>query len=222
MKYYAYLDKHGQWVGPSSRIPKLFRGLMGFDQLTDEQRAAKRFYPCTLINADYNPSTHTRSGLTWTFDEATQTVTATYTLTPLPLSTLIQRKLTQVDQHRDYLLAQGVPYQFPDGPGTIQTRDATDHRNILANANAAQLYLISGHPDAPMQFRDQENTVHNLTAQQLVEMCAYVMAYGQEIYSTSWQIKDEIKLLTDPLEIVNHPAWAVDEQPAVPTEPEGM
>ena len=216
---YAYLDKHGKWVGPLNML-KYFRGLANFDQLTDEQRAEKRWYPCTLVNESYDSRLQRRSGPVFTFDEETQTVTATYTLTDIPLETLIQRKRDEVDQRRDQELSRGVEYMFPDGDTAIvQTRDAKDERNILINHNKAFALVMSGQPDAPMQFRTQDDVLRNLTAQQMLEMTSYVGEQGQDIYSTSWQIKDEIKLLTTPLEIVHHPAWTVEEQPAEPDEP---
>jgi hypothetical protein len=102
----------------------------------------------------------------------------------------------QVDSIRDQKIADGVPYLFPgDTPGTVQTRDLTDHRNIQANASAAQMYLIDSQPTAEMQFRDQEDVVHTLTATEMVTMCAYVMGYGQAIYSASWVHKDAIDAL---------------------------
>ena len=48
MPKYAYLDKHGEWVGPLN-MRSYFRGLRNFDQLTDEQRAEKRWYPCEIV-----------------------------------------------------------------------------------------------------------------------------------------------------------------------------
>lgn len=107
-----------------------------------------------------------------------------------------QRKRVNVDTVRDEKLAAGVPYIFPgDVPGTVQTRDLTDHRNIQANGSAAQMYLLAGHPEAEMQFRDTEDVVHTLTAQQMAEMCSYVMGYGQAIYSASWAHKTAIDAL---------------------------
>ena len=107
-----------------------------------------------------------------------------------------RNKHADVDAVRDDKIAAGVPYIFPgDVPGTVQTRDLTDHRNIQANASAAQMYIINSQPDAPMQFRDMEDVVHTLTATEMAQMCAYVMGYGQAIYSASWAHKTAIDAL---------------------------
>ena len=107
-----------------------------------------------------------------------------------------QRKHFNINTLRDAKIAAGVTYAFPDGiTGTVQTRDLTDHRNIQANGSAAQMYIIAGQPQAEMQFRDMEDVMHMLTAQQMVEMCFYIMGHGQAIYSAGWAHKDAIDRL---------------------------
>lgn len=211
MSKYAYLDKHGEWVGPLN-MRTYFRGLRNFDQLTDEQRAEKRWYPCEVINDSYDSRIYRRTGPQWSFDEETKVVTATYTLSPYSASYLIDQKIKQVKQHRDWELSRGVEYQFPDGDiAIVQTRDSKDERNILVNGTKALTLVMSGQPDAPMQFRTQDDVLRDLTAQQMLEMTSYVGEKGQEIYSISWGIIDAVKALTDPLEIVSHPVWEVED-----------
>ena len=109
---------------------------------------------------------------------------------------LKELKINSVNSIRDGRIAAGVLYTFPgDVPGTVQTRDLTDHRNIQANASAAQMYLLNSQPAAEMQFRDMEDVVHTLTATEMVQMCSHVMGYGQAIYSASWAHKDAISEL---------------------------
>ena len=113
------------------------------------------------------------------------------------IATTRRNKRMGVDALRDEKLAAGVPYTFPgDNTGTVQTRDLTDHRNIQANASAAQMYLLNSQPTAEMQFRDMEDVVHTLTATEMIQMCSYVMGYGQAIYSASWAHKEAIDALT--------------------------
>ena len=172
---YAYMDKYGILHGPVSK-PK-----------------SRSSWPLIEVGANYDPQLERRSGPVLSLDG--DVVTATYTVTPIPLLELQEAKCKEVDAKRDQLIAAGVPYEFNGIPGTVQTRSLEDHRNIQANASAAQMYLMAGHPDAPMQFRDMENVVHSLTAQQMLDMCAYVMGHGQGLYATSWALKDAIRAL---------------------------
>ena len=199
MSSYAYTDKHGAYHGPVG-MRDSFRGVRGWAALTDEQRAEKRWYPCTVVNAEFDATLETRSGPTWHWSEGQ--LLCEYTVTPIPVETLIARRCSEVDALRDSHLAAGVAFDFPDGTGTVQTRSLEDSRNIQANASAAQMYLMAGQPEAVMQFRDMENVVHSLTAQQMLDMCAYVMGHGQGLYATSWAHKDLLRLLTDPAAVL--------------------
>jgi hypothetical protein len=111
-------------------------------------------------------------------------------------------KLAAIDALRDAKNAEGVPYTFPDGQaGTIQTRDIIDARNIQANAAAATVLAQQGVTDPVMMFRDQEDRIHYLTPQQMLDMGLAVMARGQAIYATSWTHKDAVAALTTVAEV---------------------
>lgn len=210
---YAYKDKKGklhlvhdieQW--------QTFRGVRNWPNLTDEQRREKRWYPVTEVNADYDARIQNRSGPVLSLEDGV--VTATYTITDKSLEFLIEQKCRQVDNRRDQELSMGVEYEFPDGEiAVVQTRDSKDERNIMVNATKALTLVMSGNPDSPMQFRTEDDVLRDLTAQQMLDMTSYVGEKGQEIYSISWTIKDNIRALTDPLEVVTAPVWVESEEP---------
>jgi len=98
----------------------------------------------------------------------------------------------RVKLKRDEIIALGVPFLFPDGlAGTIQTRDATDFRNISAIATAGLALMVS-QSQTGLVFRDTENVVHNLTGAEAINMGLYVTSYIQGIYNKCWAKENEI------------------------------
>ena len=102
---------------------------------------------------------------------------------------IVPAKLAEVNAVREAKIAQGIPYQFPDSAGTIQTRDLTDARNIQINIVTALILQGAGETKPVMVFRDMEDVQHAMTPAQMLQMGLYVAQYGQAIYTASWQLK---------------------------------
>lgn len=115
---------------------------------------------------------------------------------PVEIAAIIPRKTAEVNAVRDEKIAMGIPYAFPDGPGTIQTRDLTDARNIQTTIIAALILQASGETRQVMVFRDMEDISHSMTPADMLKMGVYVAQYGQAIYSASWTVKDRAKTMT--------------------------
>ena len=98
-------------------------------------------------------------------------------------------KLASVSYLRDGKIKEGIPYQFPDGPGTIQTRDHDDFRNIAGIATAG--IALSGQSPT-LAFRDQENVTHELTPAQAVTLGLHVTTAVESFYQAAWVHKDAI------------------------------
>ena len=69
-----------------------------------------------------------------------------------PLPTLAQRK-KEVDALRVQVIASGLPYDFSDGPGTIQLRNESDVRNVMGVAASGQSLASMGSSET-ISFRD--------------------------------------------------------------------
>lgn len=87
---------------------------------------------------------------------------------------------------------EGIPYQFPDKPGTIQTGSDIDFRNLNSLMSIAILQNSMGETRPIFSFRDQENQDHNLTPLQMIQMCVYATQYISGLYQKSWAKKTEI------------------------------
>ena len=99
-------------------------------------------------------------------------------------------KNAEVNVIREKKIAAGIPYQFPDGAGTIQTRDEVDIRNIQTNVTTALILNSVGETGSVMVFRDMENIEHKMTPQEVLQMGLYAAQVGQSIYTASWQLKE--------------------------------
>lgn len=105
-------------------------------------------------------------------------------------------KNEEVNMVREKKIAEGVPYSFSDGAGTIQTRDFIDSRNIQTNVTIAMALQASGETRPVMVFRDTEDKLHQMTPAQMIAMGVAVGQYGQVIYNRSWEIKELLKGMT--------------------------
>lgn len=105
------------------------------------------------------------------------------------LPKVLERKNDEVNAVREKKIAAGIPYQFPDGLGTIQTRDTVDIRNIQTNVITAMILQAAGEINPVMAFRDMEDALHAMTPAQMVQMGLYTAQVGQMIYAASWQLK---------------------------------
>jgi hypothetical protein len=112
------------------------------------------------------------------------------------LPVILEKKAGEVNAVREKKIAAGIPYEFPDGKGTIQTRDLTDARNIQTSIVSALILQAAGETGPVMVFRDVENVSHKMTPAQVLAMGLYVAQYGQGIYTASWTIKDKASTLT--------------------------
>jgi hypothetical protein len=110
------------------------------------------------------------------------------------LPTFEQRKL-DVNVLRDQAIAAGMPYNFPEGPGTVQLRNPADISNVLGISASAQVSILV-EDDKPILFRSSEDITHTLTAIQALDMGLAVSAFMSGHYATAWSHKDAMKQLT--------------------------
>jgi len=111
-----------------------------------------------------------------------------------PLPTLAQRK-KEVDALRVQVIASGLPYDFSDGPGTIQLRNESDVRNVMGVAASGQSLASMGSSET-ISFRDAENVTHDLSPNDAILMGLAVSAFISAHYSTAWSHKDAMQTLS--------------------------
>lgn len=93
----------------------------------------------------------------------------------------------------------GVPYTFPDGAGTAQTRDARDLVNINGIASTGIVRAQQGVTDPIIPFRDEENVTHMLTPAQAIAFADHVGGAIAAAYQTKWDIDAQIDALASAL-----------------------
>ncbi|MBU2249056.1 MAG: DUF4376 domain-containing protein, partial [Gammaproteobacteria bacterium] len=109
---------------------------------------------------------------------------------------VIADKSKEVGAVRESKIAEGVPYDFADGHGTVQTRDLVDVRNIQTNVMTALILQGAGEIRPVMPFRDSENVTHLMTPAQMLSMALAISQHGQVIYNRSWKLKDAVEGMT--------------------------
>jgi len=88
-----------------------------------------------------------------------------------------------------------VPYDFPNGPGTVQLRNQTDITNILGVVVAGQALIGSGDTTTTLNFRDTEDVTHALTGPQVVAMGLTASGFISDLYGVAWAHKDALSAL---------------------------
>jgi len=103
---YSYKKEDGNWT--ICNMVSQYKGVVGFQYLTDNERAIYGFYPCVVINEGYNPETQSRSSepLQWDFDEETKVLTATYSIVDKSEETIkVEAINKQIIEAKEYLVA---------------------------------------------------------------------------------------------------------------------
>jgi hypothetical protein len=124
--------------------------------------------------------------------------------TPAPVAIDWSRVRTEADREADALaereaavnrerarrLEAGAVLAVP-GVGRLAMQGREEDRiNLIALAQAAQMHLAAGAPDAPMLFRDAANAVHLLTPAQMLAVYAAGTWWAQSVYLAAWSLKD--------------------------------
>jgi hypothetical protein len=133
-------------------------------------------------------------------------ITNYFKYTAKDISQVLLEKKNKIKELRDQKIHNGIIYTFPgdEDPSIIQTRDESDLRNIQACASAAHAYIMAGTPETIIKFRDEHDAIHELTAQQMLELSMYVMGHGQHIYEVSWEHKDNVSNFETIDEIIDY------------------
>jgi hypothetical protein len=98
---YAYIE-NGKWTIGSLR--RSFRGIGDWHTLTDTERVKYGWYPCTEVNAQYDPVTQIRSTAKFVLEDGL--VTATYTIWDKPESQIYDEAATAVRTERNLLITE--------------------------------------------------------------------------------------------------------------------
>lgn len=98
----------------------------------------------------------------------------------------------EIENQKNLNIYKDIPYNFPDGQGTIQCRNELDIRNIQINGIEAIKDLSLGITDKTYIFRDLEDKIHHMTLHQMIDMMTYVKNVGQNIFIKSWAHKNNI------------------------------
>lgn len=128
MSSYGYIENN-QIIAPVAMRSR-FKNIGAWHLLTDAQRAEHKWYPCDVINEGYDATTQIRSTLPeLVFDNDTQRITATYTITDKSLETVKREHKERITESRYEEEISGIEVdgQAIDTDRISQTRIAQAH-----------------------------------------------------------------------------------------------
>ena len=117
---------------------------------------------------------------------------------------MIESLCQQVDQLHKEKLYTNVTATFPDGEKTIQFRNETDRANLANVAQAAMALVMSGTPEAPMQYRTEDNVTQTVRADQMMGIAMSVLQQKEAILTAAWGHKDTLRGMTDYQEVIDY------------------
>ena len=190
---YATIDKFGRITAPVAMRAR-FNDIGGWHTLTDEQRAEHGWYPCTLINEQYDPARQIRSiDPVCVFDAEAKHVTATYTIVDKPLETVKRERKEHIAACRYAEEVNGVT--LPDG-----TRVETDREAQTRVAGAFSLATID--PNVTINWKNQDGWVQ-LSAETVINMGAAIGTHVQECFTKERDKCELIDQATSIEEVLN-------------------
>lgn len=101
-----------------------------------------------------------------------------------------------VNRERDRRLALGTEVT-PTGHGQAVAVNSLDEGNLTGLATLAVAQAAAGNGSATVQWRDNNDVLHTLTYDQVIEMHGLAAAYKQAVYAASWTLKDSDPIPAD-------------------------
>lgn len=163
------------------------------------------WYTPVRRNIEFNTDTHYESSVKYTYVPQDDKVYSDPIITEIDqeviahnISDKKNRLYESIDSHRNSVILSGMPYAFPDDTqGTIQLRHERDILNVNAVGTAAMMMISAGDTSTKLDFRDQEDVTHKLTAPEMLAMAQDVMGWISAHYAAAWAHKDALKELVE-------------------------
>ncbi|MBK7107471.1 MAG: DUF4376 domain-containing protein [Ignavibacteriae bacterium] len=126
------------------------------------------------------------------FDEENLIVKNRLILESRTLDNVLSNAKIDIETYRDKKVFSDYDYKLSESNTIIaQLRNGSDVRNLMILGTDA-LYNILKNNNANSTFRDKNNTVHTLTAEQMYLLTKEIKDRNETIYSTSWFHKSEL------------------------------
>lgn len=108
---------------------------------------------------------------------------------PFTLEEVYQSKVRDLELTKNQRTYVNLKYTFPDHKvGIIQLRNEQD-LNTINTLFADAMYVIMNNKEKTFSFKDESNTSHELTPQQMSDLGSFVQQHVEKIFSEYWNIK---------------------------------
>lgn len=107
---------------------------------------------------------------------------------PDPYEELVANFDSLVNEERDRRLLEGKSFSVTGHQDPIHL-NILDETNLGGLATSALVQVSLGNGSSTVQWRDNNNTVHTITFEQVLELHTLASQYKQDIYSSSWALK---------------------------------
>lgn len=188
MTDYAYRDGK-KYVWPVA-MRSSFNGVGGWHKLTDEQRAVYGWYPVQYVNDIYTPSEQERvlnsEGLV---DGVYQVA---YTVTDIPISTLIKSAQSTAQEIRNELMYKGVEYMgavFKSDPISTAEVEGVSERYDRARPGWTDDQWPIKHNG---RWRTQDNSFLYMTIEEFHGLADRLAEHAVNVAQRAHTVKDDL------------------------------
>lgn len=196
-RLFVHLTTEGEIDFGPKELPENWENVSGLPHLSDLELAELNWHHCSGEVPSYNSTWQTLSLPTAILDSNGEW-RAEWVVSFRPKETILSRRNQEIDDLREENIARGAIVDLDDsnGPFTVQTRGELDTRNITGLAGVATTSLLLNQPFSA-DFRDQDDQVHTLNAQQVLMLQAQIAVWVQSHYYVAWAHKANLKALHD-------------------------
>lgn len=125
----------------------------------------------------------------------------------------IEDKCSLIDKKRASLEANGVPWVFNEKHDVIQTRNEVDKSNIQMAVSDVQSDLVLGITDKLYPFKGRSNTVHQLSAEQMLALGKGVLTHIQSLQKMASAYKAKIRAMVSKPDVTRDEIYDMADWP---------
>lgn len=182
MSYIARNDD-GSWSEPLA-MRSMWRDVWDWHKLTDAQRAEHGWYPLRGVNAEFSPSTQTRSAPTYELG-GDGVVTATYVVV---YDAALAAQSVNAEHDRRALLGRAFPVE---GIGDVPLEGSEKTQVVLlALKDTARDLRDAGVTAALLMFTDRDGTDRRMNAVQMIALVNAGKAWMQQVHEAKRALKE--------------------------------
>lgn len=211
---YAIVSKSGEVLKAPVNLISRYKDVRAFHTLSDEQRKEHGWYPCTVLNENYNPRLFSRNPPVYDFDG--ERVTVTHQNIPKSLEQVKAETLKLINEERNSFETQGFLYL-----GYIFQSDERSVARIQGAVAAAQAAMVTGNA-LNLTWMTADNQPVEMDIAKILGMVVALAEHTNNLHQYARALKTQIEACETPEEVIAVDIYSDWPVPSVEQPEEGI